>query len=281
MTFGRLGIYHHTAAQGFGRGWTAQNVAVTAHRHHGVTQFQLQPARFAGIEGFAPQQTRPGHHLGSADKKFHFGGVRQRTSGIGQETKMQVHPLGGAVLSWQRQHIAALNFIHLNAGEIDRRAAARLGGLLLLAVSLQGADATTPPGWQYLHLIPQAQGAIGKGASDHGAKAGHGKNAVDGQARAPKVGAWGAGMQTVCQRLLQLCQTGAGARRNPANGGLCQNGLTDRLMHIQFHQIQPVRIRRQVSLGQGDDAAGDLQQVENCQVLAGLGHHALIGGNDK
>src|SRR5690606_31307716 len=44
--------------------------------------------------------------------------------------------------------------------------------------------------------------------------------------------------------------------------------------------VEPVGLD-EVDLGDGDDAAADAEQVDDREVLAGLGHDALVGGGDE
>ena len=59
-----------------------------------------------------------------------------------------------------------------------------------------------------------------------------------------------------------------------------QSAAFQRLSHLLGGDLQPLLLH-QVGLRQGDDAPGDLDEVQDGQVLPGLGHDRLVGSHDE
>ena len=64
------------------------------------------------------------------------------------------------------------------------------------------------------------------------------------------------------------------------NGGVLQKAALHLVADILLNGLHPLGVG-QVALGQHDDAVFHVQQGENVQVLPGLGHKALIRGDDQ
>jgi hypothetical protein len=105
------------------------------------------------------------------------------------------------------------------------------------------------------------------------------KNSVNGQTRLAGVWSGGFLVQALLERRPQLVQTLARHGRHGDNGRLLKHRPLDRLSDFEGHQLQPIGILDQVDLRHGDHAAGDCQQVEDRQMLMGLGHHPFIGSH--
>ena len=65
-------VNDHAAAERFAGGWAAQDIPIPAHSNDGVTQFELDPAFFAGFQLFFAKQAQGGDGFACADKEFHF-----------------------------------------------------------------------------------------------------------------------------------------------------------------------------------------------------------------
>src|SRR2546425_5323045 len=63
-----------------------------------------------------------------------------------------------------------------------------------------------------------------------------------------------------------------------------RRALEERAAHerrdLVLHELEPVALD-EIGLGQHDEAALDVQERADREVLARLGHHALVGGDDE
>ena len=134
---------------------------------------------------------------------------------------------------------------------------------------------------QEFDLLAGGQRAVAESTGDDGAKARDGKDAVDRQARPADVAAWGGRVQDTLQLGDQLVQPLAGPRRTADDRRLGQDGAVEHVEQVGLDQLEPVLVLDGVGLGQGDNPAVDVEQVEDGQVLAGLGHDPFVGGDDK
>ena len=64
-------------------------------------------------------------------------------------------------------------------------------------------------------------------------------------------------------------------------GQVIEIPLRKQVADLELDQFQPFRIVNQIDFGQDDDDALDFEQLEDGEVLAGLGHDALVGGDDE
>ena len=71
-----------------------------------------------------------------------------------------------------------------------------------------------------------------------------------------------------------------GRRRGPDDRRAFEEGPGDQGPDVLLDQGEPGRVG-QVALGQGDHAAGEAEQAEDLQVLAGLRHHRVVGRDDQ
>ena len=86
----------------------------------------------------------------------------------------------------------------------------------------------------------------------------------------------------------QLARGRRAARAGPAPvftetgtiGRAGQEGVRDRASHVVADQLEPVGLG-EVGLGQRHEAGLDAQELADREVLAGLRHHALVGGDDQ
>ena len=131
---------------------------------------------------------------------------------------------------------------------------------------------------QHLHRIADAQAAGKHRAGDHGAEAFHHEAAVHRQPEDATIVALRQRLQGVANRLLQVRDAIAGDGRHREDRRVGQERALHQLPDVVLHQRQPLGIH-QIFFGDDDEAAAHLQQIEDVQVLAGLGHHAVVRGH--
>ena len=155
------------------------------------------------------------------------------------------------------------------------------GGLFqLILVRLESSDAAAFTAGHQLDLLPHGQSAVDEGAGNHRPESGYTERAVDGQARAAQVAALLRGIQGLVDGGEQLIQTTAGGGGDRQDGRSLQRRSLQRVIHLQLDQLKDVLLH-QVALGDDRQASPDAEQVQDGQVLLGLGHDRLIGGDHQ
>lgn len=188
-----------------------------------------------------------------------------------------------------REDLATSELVAVDAGEVDGGAGAgeRLGGVL--AMGLQAAHSGGRPPRHCLEGLADVEAAVEEGAGDDGAEAGHGEDAVDAEAGAADVAGGGGGVEGGVEGGAELVEAGVGVcpfgalRRDgdADDGAASEAGGFEEEAHFFLDEVEPVGVVDEVGLGEGDDAVADVEEVEDLEVLAGLGHDAFIGGDDE
>jgi len=198
-----------------------------------------------------------------------------------QQAQVHGQAPGGGEPPGGGQHIPARDVLRRDAHQVDGGTPAREGLLDLFLVRLEAADAPAQAPGQELDLLAQVQLAVLERPGDNGAEAGHGEDAVHRQARPALIRAGRRLRQHRIQGRDQLIQPLAGARGDWDDGRADQRRGAQALAHLFHDQVQPLGVLHEIRLGDGDNAARDLEQAEDVQVLLGLGHDALVGSDDE
>ena len=82
------------------------------------------------------------------------------------------------------------------------------------------------------------------------------------------------------QRGAQLVEALAGRRRHRHDRRALEERPADRGAHVGGHHREPIVVD-EIALGQHDHAAPDVEQLADVEVLAGLRHHAFVGGDHQ
>ena len=137
-----------------------------------------------------------------------------------------------------------------------------------------------PPGRQYLNLLAHGQGAVDQGAGDHGPEAGHGKGAIDGEARSSGVLPGLGGLQQLVQGAQKLRQAVAGHGGYRDHGSAIQGSALEHILHLRHNKLDYLFVHK-VLLGYDNQALSDAQQVKDGEMLSGLRHHRLVGSDHQ
>ena len=78
----------------------------------------------------------------------------------------------------------------------------------------------------------------------------------------------------------QRFEAGAGTRRYLDHLGILEHRTGEAAAKVLTYQRQPVGVH-QVGLGKHKQPVAQLKQIENMQMLLGLGHAAFVGGDNK
>ena len=144
-----------------------------------------------------------------------------------------------------------------------------------MLVRLQAANAPSQPRRQQLDLLPHSERAVEQRARHDGAEARHDEAAVNGEARAAEVLAPHGLHEHVVDERRELGQPLSRDRRDEAHRRPVEGGAPQRLRNLVAHEVRPLLVDG-VRLGQHDDPALHLQQVEDGEVLPRLRHHGLV-----
>jgi hypothetical protein len=275
----RVRLDDAAAADGHARRGQPQHEQVAPRERHVVLQPDLDPGLFARLELVAIQQRQLAQRLGGARVEAHLGVVADRPR-VPDQAQMGVDGAGRLETARARQHLSPPQVLDGQAAQVDRRPGTGRDGFQLLAVALQPAHAGPQPTRLDLQLLAQVQLAIDQRAGDDGAEAGDGEDAVDRQARPAGVGARALPGQQVLDDLDELVEPHPGRGRAGDDGHAAQGGGAQELLDVGLDQVEPLVVD-QVALGQGHQAVGDAEQVEDGHVLARLGHDALVGGDHQ
>ena len=146
---------------------------------------------------------------------------------------------------------------------------------------MQPADAAGAAGWLQLNIVAEGQRAAGKRAGNHGAEAADREDPVDRQAGLIIIDAQRQPGQGVLQRGQELADAGAGVSGKRDQRQLAQLRFCKQFRDLQFDQVEPFRVVNQIDLADDDNDVLNIEQLEDGQVFARLGHDAFVGGDDE
>ena len=128
--------------------------------------------------------------------------------------------------------------------------------------------------------LPDAHASADERPGHDEAGAPDGEHAIDGNQRAPR---GRRSRQRIDERKNRGSQPGdavAGARRGPHDGPQVEPHRRHCPSSFLFRERRPLGVC-DVRLGDGDEHAANAEQLGYTQVLAGLGHHAVVGGDGE
>ncbi len=180
----------------------------------------------------------------------------------------------------RQQPVAALDLLALDA--VQRDGGALAGARLLdgLPVHLHAPHAHGQVLRLQLERVAGADAAAPQRAGHHGAEALDGEDAIHGQARGLVGGAQGQARELRVHRREQLGGAGAGHGRELDHGRGGEGRAGEQRGDVAPDLLDPGGLD-QIALGEHDDTARHAEQPHDGEVLAGLGHHALVGGDDE
>ena len=147
-------------------------------------------------------------------------------------------------------------------------------------MALEAADAAAQAARLDLDLLADLEAAVEEGAGDDGAEAAHGEGAVDGEAGAAEVALRGGGVEGGVKGGDEIVETVPGGSGGADDGDAFEARPKQCLRHL-LHDEVDVFLLGKVALGDGDDAGGNVEEIEDGEMLAGLGHGAFVGGDDE
>ena len=209
-----------------------------------------------------------------------FHPLAQGSGGRGKAGQAEQPAPGREEFAGVGQHKAAFNFRDVQALRVDGATLARRHRVHGLAVALQAARAGGQVRRHEAGFIPGIDRAGNHRAGDHRAVALHAEHAVHGQAKDVAAAARGQLGRAIQDMGPERVQTLARGRGNGKDRRVFQKSALQEALDVFFDQGDPVRLDH-VGFGQSHKAVADAQQGTDFQMLAGLGHDALVRGNDQ
>ena len=288
---GRERVHHHAAADRHHRGIPADDEAVAPERRQGPLQPQLGERRLSRLDRRrAAEEPDPGERRRRAEVDMDPVLVTDRGSGAGEDFQPAVQHGTGAEFPGRPDHRAALHPLPADAGEVQRDALPGGAGFGGRAVDFEAAHpgalprpglAAAVPAGQDLDLAADRDAAGDQGAGDHRAEPAHREHPIHREAEEPVRVAGARRRRSRFEGGTQPVEPGPGERGHRDDRGVGQRAPGEEVADFQFREFDQVRVVHQVAAGERDDRGLDPQQPADLEVLAGLGHHRLVGGDDQ
>ncbi|HWA49189.1 MAG TPA: hypothetical protein VG742_12995 [Dongiaceae bacterium] len=278
----RAEIEQHAAADGAAGGGVADDETIARRHRDRPIEDELDKIRLAWRDRLVAQHHDAGRHVRRAVMQPHRHPLANRLPLAGQHAEPRIHPAGRCVQGRIQHDIAALYRLLGDVGPCQRQGAAlsRAPFLCRAILHMQRADARGQARRADHHAIADADPAGKDGAGDDRSGPGQGEAAVDRQAEAAVRHTRGPGVAQRIQPRGQHVDPFAGQRRDRQYLRARQAGRRQRRRDRVAH-LAPAFGIDEIHLGQGDDAARQVEQIEDRQMFAGLGHDAVIRGNHQ
>ena len=277
---GRRHVEEHPAADGDHRRVAPHDVPVTRERDDRSLQPELDQAALAGVEEIPVEEVDAGHHLARAGVEADTLARPDGRGGIGQEIERGVQHGRRLEEPGGREDVAALERGPLEALEVHGRALARDRLGHRLAVGLDPAHLGLDTSGVDLEALVHLEAARGDRPRHHRPEPLDGEHAVDGE---PEGGVGPAGRHRagkLGQGEAQRVEPLAGLGGDGNDRAVLEEGPAERRPDVLPHQLEPFGLG-EVGLGEDDEPRPDLEELADGEVLPGLGHHALVGGDHE
>ena len=286
---GRERVEHHGSRQRVVLACVPQQQAVAGEDEQRFLQPQARETGCARFQHTVPGEQEAGLHQGAgmvdghplavAEWRWH-GQLRVGAAAAGQ---FDIDHGGGAAEARQGHDLAAPGpglapLGQARVAEVHRRAHPGLGLLHAAVVVLQGTDIRRDTlGHQHDRLAAD-QRAAGERARDHGADAFGREGAVAGEAGFAAVGLGRGGGEPVGQGGAQFVEALAARRAHRDHGGTLEHRPAQFLADALGGER---RVVGQIGLGQGHHPVAHAEVLEDLEVFLGLGHPAVVRGDDQ
>ena len=206
--------------------------------------------------------------------------VGQDAFRVFQHADRDVDPVGVFHAVLRRNHTAPMNFFFFYIGKVDGNALSRLTALLIAAVYLNAPNPALFVDRIHLQNVFFMDQSRDQRAGDDGAKARHGKDAVDRQPRdrlnVPRRHFFLYHLEDTGLQFTDSCPGGGG---NANDRRLFHNGACQSSPDILLHHFQPVFVH-QIAFVQYENGFAHAQKFKDIQMLSCLRHDALVCSHD-
>ena len=243
-------------------------------------QTQLGMAAFTGLQNFAIHENDLAEDLTGTMVEMQTAVVLDLAAAVLEGAEPYIDHHGGGHAVGCGSNLASRNIFLLDTGQIDGNTLAAVGFGDILGMDLDASGAGHHARGIEHDLVALVESTFHQCTGDNGTVAAESKDTVgrqtEGTAGVLALGLLGHSGQLI----LQFVQTHTGEGGNSDHLGAFQEGAFDAGGDIFLDHLDPVFING-VGLGDNDDALGNIQQGEDGQMLAGLGHNALVGSDDQ
>jgi hypothetical protein len=286
-----LGGEDDAAAESVAGGEGAEDEAVAGGEEGGFGKFEMGEAGSAGGEiAIGEDEFDGGVEGGGAGVEAGVEAVLPGVSGVGGVFDGDDQFGGGAVDAGQGDDHAAGDAVGGEIAEVDGATAAGEGGGGLGLVHLNSADDPFAAGragdfarggGEEFNFLAEVDGAGDGDAGDDGAIAGDAEDAFDGHAEGAVIG--GAGVDLGDEGLEggeDVADAVEGFVGDGDDGGVGEAGALEEGAGFGGGGGEAVG-GDHVNLGEGDHDAGLAEEADDFHMFIGLGHDAVVGGDDE
>ena len=263
-----------------GRGPCSSGRCIRRSRSSGVRGLLAAARLTLRSDLLALQQHEPSDDLARAQMKAHALVRRPRAGVVGQELEAHIEDAGRPERPGRHEPVAAHDRLALDA--VNRDGGALAGARLIhrQAVHLHAPHARLAAGRQQRQAVAGADRAAPQRAGHDRAEPFHAEHAIDGQARRLRARPVRDRGELAVELGEQLARPVAGHGRELDDRGAGERRAGEQGLHVALRQVQPLALH-QVALREHHDPARHAQQLDDREVLAGLRHHAFVGGDHE
>ncbi len=239
----------------------------------------LRESAVARPELLGLEQCHPGAEGTGAVRDLDRGPVGKAAGTFGY-LEANIDPVAGHRKVRRRQPGATGDIVAAHAGNVDGDALAGAGAF---DRPVAGMQAAYPYGLAVRHQperIPDGDRAGMRRTRCDQAGAVEGEHPVDGEAEGEVVVSGFPVTRHQRQHVGEIVDIVAGDRRYRQAGGAGKRRRCEHVQDLGFHLGKPLAVD-DVRLGDGDQPAMDAEQIENLQMLPGLRHRPVIGGDHQ
>jgi hypothetical protein len=168
----------------------------------------------------------------------------------------------------------------MDAAEVDRGPGPPAEAVGRPVVPVQAPDADGPAGAEPFEVVAGHDLAGGDRPGDDRPVPGDRERTVDREAERSRVGPLRGPLREPREGGPEVVDPSSLDGRRADDRRPRQESPGDEVPDVLLDEVEPLG-GRQVALGQGDEPRGEAEQAEDLQVLPGLGHHRVVGGDHQ
>jgi len=242
---------------------------------------QLHPRFLALLDNTSFVEDRDARdRLGRPGVDAHGVAMLERTADVAQHPEPRADDGRRGDRARVREHHSSVDGLLLDAGEVRRDARAGPCGVDGPTVRLQTADPAAQAARHQLDLFAHAQRSVDQPPGHDRAEARHRERSVDGQAGSRQIAPRRCGAEDRLQRREELLEPSPRRRGDVDDRSVGERRARERGADLRADEGRPLVVD-EIALAEDDHASLDAEQLEDREVLPGLGHDALIRGHDE
>src|SRR5688572_3901027 len=277
----RPGVDDDAAGQGAAGGFIAQNEMIAAQRQQRFGDCDLAEGRLFRLDLFAVAEdndfTEP---FGGAHMDAHALVIFKPLARARPDFQMSIEAVGDKRYLLMADDVAAGDLGAVGPGEIHRHALPPAGAVDRFAVDLQAAHAKNVISRQTAHLLADFDLAAQTCAGDHHAMSLQDKRAIHRQAKVAVRRGFVLALEYLGDLFFELRDALTGGGRDGDLRRILQHRAESQDIDL-FADVVDAGRRHQIGLGDDEDSHLDAEQVNDVQVLFGLRHDAVVGGDGE